>query len=431
MTKFSKIVVAASLILVICILTLFGTFHRIFKKDSLNTIRILTPTWITEKFQLNNAAEQFMKENPGVKVIVENTTNYDSSYYPLINTSFQDKYDIILGGSRENIVLYAASGTLTNFDTGFFDDDFKRDDFFPSFLELGNINGHQYMIPLMGEVMSLVIRKDLFKEAGLVDNSGAPIPPKDWEQLYSYAQKLTTVNSQGKKVYGLNIDFGNNILLPSFYGSLQSKRGNIFDNTTGFIDVSSDDVKYLLDIWSRLVKEGLTPTYTFEDVDAGRNNFKGGTVAMLLSCHSRWAEAANVLGKENVGIMFLPNAEKNGSLTYVHGITIPSSSPNRELAIKFIKGELLSRNFQAQPMNKYGKIPSLVRNYDASLSPEWNSVLTLVRNSSTFPIYKDWAKIDHVLQLEMQKCITGKQTTDEAVNNIKKGLEGVEKATGF
>ena len=79
--------------------------------------------------------------------------------------------------------------------------------------------------------------------------------------------------------------------------------------------------------------EGLSPTYTFDNLDAGRENFKAGNVAILLTPHSRWIESSALLGQENVGIIPLPGAEKNGSLTYIHGITIPSSSQNKELAI--------------------------------------------------------------------------------------------------
>lgn len=240
MKKFPKIIIAASLLLILCILILYSVFQNIRTKEDLNTLNILAPTWVSEKFKLSEAASQFIVENSGVKVIVERSNNYDSSYYPLMNKSLQNKYDIVLGGSREHIVLFAASDTIINFDNGFFDEP-----------------------------------------------------------------------------------------------------------------------------------------------------------------HSRWTEISEVLGEENVGILPLPNAEKNGSLTYIHGITIPSNSPNKELAFQFIKKKLLTRGFQAWTMEKYGKIPSLIRNYEVSLSPEWNSILSWVRNASTLPIYKDWPKIDKVLQIEI------------------------------
>ncbi len=431
MIKSPKAIIAASFILILSTLVLLGVLQHTAAGNRANTLRIMAPTWVIEKFKLTEATEEFMENNPGVSIVVERNNNYDSAYYPLMSKSLQNKYDIVIGGSREHIVLFAASGTIIDFDEGFFDDDFRKEDFFPSFLELGNINGNQYMIPLMGELMSLVIRKDLFREAGLTYPDGSPVPPEDWEQLCSYAQKLTKENVGGEKIYGINIDLGSNMLVYSFYASLQAKRGNIFDDTASFIDVSGKDAKYLLDTWRRLVKDGLAPDYTFEDMDAGRNNFKKGTVAMLLTPHSRWTEISEVMGEENVGILPLPGAEVNGSLTYIHGITIPSNSPNKSLAFDFIKKHLLARDFQAWTMENYGKIPSLIRNYDTSLSPEWNNILSWVRNASTLPIYKNWPKIDKILQIEFQKCITGNQTSEATVNKVEKLLEGVDKTSGF
>ncbi len=413
---------------VFILLLLLGlAFHTQFRPHPNSyDLRILTPTWIYEKFRLQEMADEFMQENPGFVVQIDQYNNYDTSFYPLINKSNQDKYDIFLGASREHIVQYAYSGAIADFEKDFFDEDLRKEDFFPSFLELGNINGRQYMIPLMGEIMALTVRTDLLSKAGLTDRNDVPIPPKDWEELYQYAKKLTTVNANGQKIYGLNIDFGKNMLLYSFYASIQAKKGNIFDNTSSLIDISSSDVKSILEMWQRLVKDGLAPTYTFEDLDAGRENFKHGTVAMLLSAHSRWVEAAADLGKENVGILPLPGADKNGSLTYIHGITIPSNSKQKELAIKFIKQKLLSRRFQSQAMQTYGKIPSLVRNYDTGLSSEWNTIFTWVRDATTLPIYRDWSKIDKFLQVEIQKCVTGQQTPDMTIKNMENQLSPLQ-----
>lgn len=396
-------------------------------QKNMDILRVSAPSWVCEKFKLEEAAGAFTAENTGIKVVIDKTNNYDSSYYPLVNHSFQNKYDIVIGWGREQTVSFAESGMLMEFGENFFDDDIKKEDFFPSFLELGNIDGSQYMIPLMGELMTIVVRKDLFKNAGLTDEEGAPIPAKNWDELHSYAKKLTTVNTKGQKIYGINIDFGKNMLLYSFFSSLQAAKGNIYDNNSGFIDISSKDAKMLLTNWQKFVKEGLSPTYTFEDLDAGRNNFKTGTVAMLLTPHSRWIEISQVLGEQNVGIIPIPDADKNGSLTYIHGIAIPAASGNKDLAIRFIKEKLLSREFQSWTMENYGKIPSLIRNYDVDLSPEWNSILNWVRNASTLPLYEDWPQMDKVLQREIKNCVIGKQTPDQTIANMTKQMETFKK----
>lgn len=430
MVRFHKI--TCTFIYILTLLLILTTSCAIpTSKSNTTTLRILTPTWIYDKFNLKTVADEFMKENPGVKVVMDQYSNYDTSFYPLMNKTNNNRYDICLGFSREHIVQYAYSGTIMDFDNGFFDSVLQKEDFFPSFLELGNINGRQYMIPLMGEIMCLVVRTDLLREAGLSNSYGRLVPPSNWNELYQYAAKLTSVNEEGKKIYGLNIDFGKNMLIYSFYSSLQARKGTIFDNKSTTLDMSSNDMKDILQMWQLLVKNGYSPTYTFEDLDAGRENFKKGTVAMLLTPHSRWIEGSAAVGEKNVSIMPLPGAEKNGSLTYIHGITIPSSSQNKDLAIKFIKQKLLSRGCQSQAMQSYGKIPSLIRNYDVGLSDEWNTIFNWTRNATTLPIYRDWSKIDRVLQVEIQNCVTGKQSAEQASNNMLKQLSDSKKSIGF
>lgn len=399
-------------------------------KTGKNTIKILSAKWIYDKFDLFNASKEYEAENPGVTVTIDQYYNYETSYYPLMDKSNQNRYDIVLGLSREQIVQYAASGSLTNFDDNFFDENIKKEDFFPSFLELGNINGKQYMLPLMGEVMAIVVRKDLFANEGLLDEKGEPIAAKTWEELYNYAKKLTKDQKNGQKLYGLNIDFGENMLDYTFYASLQAKKGNIFDIKSNTVDTSSEDFKYILTMWRNLVSNGLTPTYTFENMDAGRENFKFGNVAMLLSTHSRFTELASEMGADKIAIMPIPGVDKNGSLTYIHGITIPYSSTNKDLAKSFIKEKLLSNSLQAKTMASYGKIPSLIKNYDTALSPDWITILSWVKNATTMPVDAGWPSMDKIIQGEIRNYILGSQTLERTITNIKSQIDTANKDSG-
>ncbi len=49
------------------------------------------------------------------------------------------------------------------------------------------VNGHLYCMPWFQCVMALHYRKDLFRDAGLDPNK----PPRDWNEFYEYAKKLT------------------------------------------------------------------------------------------------------------------------------------------------------------------------------------------------------------------------------------------------
>lgn len=394
-------------------------------------LRIGAQAWMLEKFQLDEAAQQFMKDHPGVKVEISKVELADTTSYLLQWSQGKTNVDLAIGGSREQAVQYAAKDLIINFENDFFDDKLKKEDYIPAFLQLGNIEGTQYMIPLMGEVMYLVVRKDLMKEAGLVDANGNVIPPQTWDELYDYAKKLT--KTEGGKVTqtGLAIDWGNDFIAYTYLSTLQAMRGSVFEGNTNKIDFQSKEAHDLVSMWAKLVQDGLVPVDVFADTNAGRTNFKAGKVAMHLTAHSRWPEYSTLLGSDKITVMPLPGAAKNGSLGFIHGMLIPKASPEQELAKAFIKERLMDKDFQMWTLNHYGKMPVLKKNFEGADAPEWKEILAAADKSTTAPLYKDWAKIQKKMQIEFQKGITGKQTVDETLQNLNKELNSINTSTGL
>jgi ABC-type glycerol-3-phosphate transport system substrate-binding protein len=166
-------------------------------------------------------------------------------------------------------------------------------------------------------------------------------------------------------------------------------------------------------------------------MDAGRSNFKAGKVAMLISAASRWVEAGDLLGGSNVTVMPIPGTDKNGSLTYIHGVVIPKASPAQNLAKQFIKERLLDKDFQSYSVNKYGKMSPLNSHYTSAVAGEWSTVIEATKKSVTSPLYKDFAKLDKGMQVELQKCISGRQSVDDTSANLKKLVDSIDKSTGL
>lgn len=394
-------------------------------------LRLGVQAWMLEKFQINEAADKFMQDHPDVKVEISTVELADTTSYVLQWSSGKTNVDLVLGGSREQAVAYVAKDLIIDFENGFFDDNIKKEDFVPAVFELGNIEGTQYMIPLMGEVYYLVVRKDLMEQAGLLDANGKPIPPKTWDELYDYAEKLTIKNGDIVEQTGLGIDWGNDFMHYTYMGCLQSLRGNIYDGNTNILDFKSDEAKYMLNMWAKLVRDKYAPIDTFADTNAVRTNFKAGKVAMHLTVHSRWPEYGDLLGYDKVTIMPLPGMEQNGSLTFIHGMVIPKASPEQELAKLFIKERLLDREFQAWTMNKFGKMPTLIRNMDGADAPEWKEIQQAAIKATNAPLYKDWAKLQTNMIAEIQKAITNQVSADEALKNLDKSVRSIDTTTGL
>jgi ABC-type glycerol-3-phosphate transport system substrate-binding protein len=394
-------------------------------------LRVTTQAWMMDRYDFAKIKAEFEANHPGVTVTYNKVDNADVTTNMLQWAQGKTDCDIAIGGSREHAVQYAARDFIVKFDDNFFTDKIAKKNFFPAFLELGNVNGTQYMIPITGEVMFIVANKQLMKDAGLTDAAGNIPAPKDWNELYEYAKKATIIEGGRLRQTGLSIDWGTNFMAYSYLASLQGVKGNFFEADGKTIDYSSPQSKEVLDQWVRLVKDGYTPTDTFADMDAGRSNFKAAKVAMLITAASRWIECQANVGDGNTTVVPIPGTDKNGSLVYIHGAVIPKVSPKIELAKLFIKEALLDDNFHQTCLNKNGKMSPLLAHYSNLANPDWPTVVKATETAVTTPLYRDFSKMDMTLQVELQKCITGAQSVDETQKRLAAYMKTIDLTTGL
>lgn len=394
-------------------------------------LRVTTQAWMMGKYDFDALKADFEKNHPGVTVVYNKVDNADVTTNMLQWSQGKTNCDIAIGGSREHAVQYAAKDYIIDFGDDFFTGDLAKDKFFPAFLELGNVEGTQYMIPITGEVMFIVANKELMKKAGLTDADGKIAPAKTWDELYEYAKKAT-VQENGKTVQtGLSVDWGTNFMTYSYLSALQGIKGNFYESDGKTIDFTSAEAKGLLESWVKLVKDGYTPTDTFADMDAGRTNFKAGKVAMLMTAASRWIECQENVGKDNTTVIPIPGTDTNGSLVYIHGAVIPKASPKIELAKLFIKEELLKTEFHVKALNTYGKMSPLLAHYQGLENADWPTVVDATKTAVTTPLYKDFSKLDTGIQVELQKCIKGDQAVDATQSNLSKLIGTLDLTTGL
>lgn len=282
------------------------------------------------------------------------------------------------------------------------------------------------MIPLVGEVVGVVCNIPMMKEAGLVDAEGEIIPAKTWDELYDYAAKLTKDGQNG-----LGIDWGSNMMMYTYEACLNGEAGTIFKEDGTTIEYTGDNVKHILEVWKKLIDDGYTTTDVFADMDANRTQFKSGQLAMHLAPASRWIEAEEVLGKDTVGVMPVPGTDVNGSINYIHGMVIPNVSENQELAIQFIKEELLKDSFQKESINLYGKMSPLKAHYENLENKYWPTVLGFTENAVTSPLYKDMTKLDTYTQTEMQQYLTGGSSLEDFQAHMDEYIGKLDLSTGM
>lgn len=394
-------------------------------------VRITGQSWQITKLFLEDAAKQFSAAHPGVKVELKTYADPSTITNYAINWSRGNTpVDIVIIESPQFACQFITKNLLYSFDKDlkFFDSKTKRSDFVKFCLDDGVINNSQYVIPVISEVYAININKKMFKEAGLVDKDGNPLEPKTWEDVYNFAKKLHKVENGKVVQQGATIQWGMN-MYATVMAVLRASRGDIYGADKVSMSFNNPEFRNILTVWKKGADEGVFSKETIADYNAGRNSFSAGRVAMLIESGSRWFEAADNLGKNNVSVLPLPGSMANGSYAFGSGVIIPRASKSPQLAVQFIKEQLLSGKLQTRTLNQYGKMPVMMSHYKEAAASEWESLKEIMDKSGATPKYRDFSKYMTDVAPIIQTYLDGKISLDETINRLENLMKSLDKKT--
>jgi len=394
-------------------------------------VRITGQSWQITKLFLEDAAKQFSAAHPGVKVELKTYADPSTITNYAINWSGGNTpVDIVIIESPQFACQFITKNLLYSFDKDlkFFDSKTKRSDFVKFCLDDGVINNSQYVIPVISEVYAININKKMFKEAGLVDKDGNPLEPKTWEDVYNFAKKLHKVENGKVVQQGATIQWGMN-MYATVMAVLRASRGDIYGADKVSMSFNNPEFRNILTVWKKGADEGVFSKETIADYNAGRNSFSAGRVAMLIESGSRWFEAADNLGKNNVSVLPLPGSMANGSYAFGSGVIIPRASKSPQLAVQFIKEQLLSGKLQTRTLNQYGKMPVMMSHYKEAAASEWESLKEIMDKSGATPKYRDFSKYMTDVAPIIQTYLDGKISLDETINRLENLMKSLDKKT--
>ena len=152
--------------------------------------------------------------------------------------------------------------------------------------------GKVYGVPSAVTTMGLIYNKDMFKEAGIVDEKGEPVPPKTFSEVREVAKKLT---DKSKNKFGIIFPqkwtgwVGSDITNP-----LLSSIGNTgFNPVTGEYDYTG--IETIIDTYKGIIDDGSAyPGMEGIDNDMARAYFAQGSVGMKIS----WSFDVSVLNNQ-------------------------------------------------------------------------------------------------------------------------------------
>ncbi len=206
-----------------------------------------------------------------------------------------------------------------------------------------------YAIPTDSDIRVLFVNSDIFRQNGLADAKGDPIPPKNWDELRAYASKLTVYRHPGDKHSGIvrlgyGPDFGN----PWLYMYVFQAGGNLIseDGRTCTMDTPPviKALKFMTDIDDDL--GGVAQVGAFREASQGNSldPFLTGQVAMKIDVDNSMRIIADWNPKMDFKLFPAPLPQEeidkgkkpigwSGGYSYV----IPATSRNKEGAFKLLK----------------------------------------------------------------------------------------------
>jgi len=219
---------------------------------------------------LNDLIKKFEEEHPNIKIIAQTIPNGDAGIQKLM-TALQSETapDIswIYSDYMEDLVKSNAIYPMKQFiegENGITKE--ELDDIYPSLITYASWRKTLYSMPMEATNLALLYNKDLFKAAGLDPEK----PPTTWDELYSYAKKLTLDKNKDGKFEQVGF------FVPVFPASgsrngwmVWQFRPFIWQAGGEFIEENQSKVTYdneaginALTLWQKLFKEQNLNTFT-------------------------------------------------------------------------------------------------------------------------------------------------------------------------
>jgi len=146
-------------------------------------------------------AEAFMKEHSNITVQIESIPQADY-WNKLVTTVASGQGPDVFQIPAGKAVEFIASGQVQPISQKVLAQDKVQKEFMASTLDPFSSQGKIYGLPTDVQTIILIYNKDLFKAAGLDPN----VPPKNWDEVLSFAKKITKIGADGKMtVSGLGL----------------------------------------------------------------------------------------------------------------------------------------------------------------------------------------------------------------------------------
>lgn len=221
------------------------------------------------------AVEAFMEINPDIEIEYQEC-GYGDDFETKLNTGFAS-------GTAPDVINFTMASMGTRVPLGqyaplneYVDNWEGKEDFMKNALELGRMRGNIYGIAVYPDPRILIYNKELFEKAGLDPEE----PPKNWEELLDYHQKM--IKKEGDIViqtgFGIPTSGEN---LQHYFSVFMEENGmkNLVDEDNNEILCNTPEAVEAAEFMKKMAEEGII---YWDSNKKDQNPFASGLAAMTL-----------------------------------------------------------------------------------------------------------------------------------------------------
>lgn len=367
-----------------------------------------------EADQMRGLAEQFMAENPDIRIEMVRGPNAADAVENLYTTSFllgDSPYDILFSDVVW-IPKFAAAGWLMDLSDRVNDADLE--DFLEADVAAGLYQDGLYRMPFRSDMGMLYYRTDLLDQVGLE-------PPETFADLIAASeaiQEQTDVDWgfawQGLQYEGIVTNF---VELVAGYG------GFWIDPDTLEVGLDQPAGIQAAEFMKTVIDQGISPpgvtNYVEED---SLRQFENGNVAFLRNWPYVWAEAnrdgSPVAGNIALKPMVHAEGEQSAACLGGWGFGISAATPHPEEAWRVVEF-FTSPGPMKQFVTEFAYVPSrraLFTDPDVlAVFPHYEQLLEVAETAIPRPPVGQYAQLSDILQRYLSAAISNQMTPEAAM----------------
>lgn len=377
--------------------------------------------------EVARATAAAFEEETGVEVVIDSIP-YSGMFDKIstVNRAGAGTYDVV---ALDGLWLAAFQNGLLPLD-GIVTDEMK-DDFLPTLLEGGTLDGTLYGMPMWINTKVLIYRRDLFEDEENKANFKAEFGyelsvPTTWEEYIDVAEFFTNDEMYGAAVFGSAsgdavCSWLDHVAQAGAYPLILDENNNVLVTEEPYIEA----LQFLVDLNNSDSVPAETLAMASTEV---QELFRSGKLAMQLNWSHQYPSVYESMpGQVGVAPM-IAGAEGIGATTGPWYQAIMKNSENIEIAKEYL---LFMFEHNAEYMQSSLRIAGRTSVYEEYSSEPGNEHLSAVlttlnaEQSQNRPATVYWARIEEILIRALQNALSNNMTPEESLVQAKERIEDV------